>query len=166
MIKLHALGAAAALSLLALQPALAEDAVSSAVSTASSAVSEASSAASDTSAAFSGEVSSEVQGTAKDNYGSLISSLQTGASANLTAITDTTTINFVTVSSVKANGNANALDNALDKNKDAVAKLRTDVAANAALSAKLKASGYTAEQVVAVSTEADGSVTVYVDDRS
>src|SRR5262245_44657482 len=54
-----------------------------------------------------------------DNYGSLISSLQAGAVTDLTTITAATTVNIVTVSTIKANGNSNALDNALDKNKDA-----------------------------------------------
>jgi hypothetical protein len=101
-----------------------------------------------------------------DNYGNLISSLQAGATADLTVITDATTVNFVTVSTLKATGEANALDNALEKNKDAVAKLRTDVGVNAALSAKLTAAGYSAEDVVAVVVEADASVTVYIDDRA
>ena len=102
----------------------------------------------------------------KDNYGSLISALQTGATVDLTTITEATTVNFVTVSSLKTTGQTNALDNALDKNKDAVAKLRTDVGANTVLAAKLTAANYTADQVVAVVTEADGSVPVYIDDRA
>jgi hypothetical protein len=161
------IAAAALLSLLALQPALAQD-TSSASSAVSSASSEVSSAvSSEPSSAPSSEPSSAPSSEpAKDNYGSLISSLQTGAAVDLTTITDTTTVNFVTVSSLKSTGETNALDNALDKNKDAIAKLRTDIGANAALSAKLTASSYTADQVVAVVTEADGSVTVYIDDRA
>jgi hypothetical protein len=92
--------------------------------------------------------------------------LQTGAAVDLTTITDTTTVNFVTVSSLKTTGQTNALDNALDKNKDAITKLQTDVGAHTVLSAKLTAANYTADQVVAVVTEADGSVTVYIDDRA
>ncbi len=119
----------------------------------------------------SGAVSAEANGNlnanaAADNYGSLISSLQSGAKADLVVITDTTTVNFVTVSSVKANGNTNALDNALDKNKDAITTLKADVTASAALSAKLTAAGYAADDVVAVVAEADGSFTVYIDDRA
>jgi hypothetical protein len=105
-------------------------------------------------------------GAADTNFGNLVSSLQTGATVDLTAATDATVVNFVTVTSLNANGNAAALDNALDKNVDAVAKLRTDIAANEALAAKLQAAGYTAEQVVAVTTAADGSLTVYIDDRA
>lgn len=101
-----------------------------------------------------------------DNYGNLISSLQTGATADLTVITEATTVNFVTVSTLKATGNTKALDNALDKHKDVVGKLRTDVGLHVALNAKLTAAGYTADDVVAVVAEADGSVTVYIDDRA
>jgi cytoskeletal protein RodZ len=161
------IGAAALLSLLALQPAIAQDtsSASSAVSSASSAVSSA--VSSEPSSAPSSEPSSAPSSEPeKDNYGSLISSLQTGAAVDLTTITDTTTVNFVTVSSLKTTGQTNALDNALDKNKDAITKLRTDVGAHAVLSAKLTAANYTADQVVAVVTEADGSVTVYIDDRA
>src|SRR5687768_1079609 len=93
------IGAAALLSLLALQPALAQDSssASSAVSSASSAVSSA--VSSEPSSAPSSEPSSAPSSEPeKDNYGSLISSLQTGAAVDLTTITDTTTVNFVTVS--------------------------------------------------------------------
>lgn len=119
------------------------------------------------SGSVSAEANANVNANASaDNYGSLISSLQTGATADLTVITDATTVNFVKVSTLKATGNTNALNNALDKNKEAVGKLRTDVGLNAALSAKLTAAGYSAEDVVAVVVEADASVTVYIDDRA
>jgi len=98
------------------------------------------------------------------NYGALISSLQAGKFADLTTITATTTINFVKVSEIKANGNTNALDNALKKNEPALGQLRTDVGANTLLAAKLTAANYTADQVVAVLAEADGSITVVIDD--
>jgi cytoskeletal protein RodZ len=104
---------------------------------------------------------------AKDNWGSLISALQAGKSTtDLTTITDATVVNFVTVSSLKANGNDSALDNALDKNKAAVDELHTNVGGSAALTAKLTAAGYAAEDVIAVVTETDGSITVYIDDRA
>ncbi len=117
------------------------------------------------SSALSSQMSSaEPTASVEVNYGGVISALQAGKMADLTAITESTTINIVTVSSIKANGNTNALDNALKKNESAVATLRTSVGASAALSAKLTAAGYTADQVVAVVAEADGSVTVVVND--
>jgi hypothetical protein len=169
----HALSVAALFSVLAFQlPALATDA-SSASSEASSAVSSEPSSApsSEPSSSMSSEPSSSMSSEpsaepAKDNWGSLISALQAGKSADLTTITDATVVNFVTVSSLKDSGNTNALDNALDKNKAAVDQLRTDVGASEALSAKLTAAGYEAADVLAVVAEADGSITVYVDDRA
>jgi hypothetical protein len=141
MNKTIALGAAALVSLLTLQPALAQSSASSALSS---------------------EMSSEPT---NDNYGSVISSLQTGATVDVGTITDTTTVNFVTVTSIKANGNTNALDNALKKNEAAVGKLRTSIGVDTALALKLKAAGYTVDQVVAVIAGANGEVTVYIDDR-
>ena len=100
------------------------------------------------------------------NYGSLISSLQTGATADFSAVTDATTVTFVTVSSLKTSGDTAALDNALSKNADAAAALQTQVEANAVLVAKITAAGFTADQVIAASAAADGSLTVFVDDRA
>ena len=127
---------------------------------------EANNSAADANATVANEAAPADANASGDNYGSLISALQTGTSADLTAVTDTTTITFVTVSSLKANGDAAALDNALDKNAEAHAKLTADVTANATLSTKLTDAGYTAEQVVAIVAAADGSLTVYVDDRA
>jgi len=102
---------------------------------------------------------------ATDNYGSVISSLQSGSSVDVGTLASTN-VNVVTMTSIKANGNTTALDNALKKNTAAVTKLRSDIALNTALAAKIKAAGYKADQVIAVSSGANGSVTVYVDDRS
>jgi hypothetical protein len=160
-------------------PVLAQDvsgtvssAVSGAVSTdASGAVSADASAAVSTDA--SGTVSTDAKGNggasasaSADTYGSLISALQTGATTDLTTINDATTINFVLVSSLKADADAQALDNAISKNAEANAKLQADVAANAALTSKLTAAGYQASQVLAIVAAADGSLTVYIDDRA
>ena len=101
-----------------------------------------------------------------DNYGGLISSLQTGASVDVASINSASTIDVVTVSSLKANGNSNALTNALKKNHAAVASLQASVAANATLKSKLTASGFKTSQVIGLVSGADGSVTVYVDDRA
>jgi hypothetical protein len=70
------------------------------------------------------------------------------------------------MSSIKANGNTTALDNALKKNGATVTKLRTNIASNAALKAKIEAAGFKADQVIAVKSGTDGSVTIYVDDRA
>ncbi|MBI4046378.1 MAG: hypothetical protein HY371_06135 [Devosia nanyangense] len=57
------------------------------------------------------------------------------------------------------------VDTAITENQAAVAELRTAVAANAALTAKLQEVGVTPDQVVAVAKNDDGSLRVYVDDR-
>jgi hypothetical protein len=143
MNMLTKLGTIAAISLLALQPALAQDASSSAATDAMAPAATAPAGSLDT----------------------LLDSLQAGASTDVSAVTAATTVYVFTVSSVSAGADVTALDAALDANADALATLRTNVAANAALSTKLTAAGAAADKVVAVVTEADGSVTVYVDDR-
>lgn len=145
MNTLTKLGTIAAISLLALQPALAQDASSSAPA---------------------GDAAAPMAEAPAASLDTLVASLQAGASTDVSAVTDTSTVNVVTVSSVAAGGDTTALDAALDANADALATLRTNVAANAALSTKLTDAGAAADKVVAVVTEADGSVTVYVDDRA
>lgn len=103
---------------------------------------------------------------AADNYGSVISTLQSGSSVDLGTLGGTTSVNVVGMSSIKANGNTTALDNALKKNGTTVAQLRTSIAANAALKAKIEAAGFKTDQVIAIKSGADGSVTIFVDDRA
>ncbi|CAN7654768.1 hypothetical protein LJR016_005137 [Devosia sp. LjRoot16] len=102
------------------------------------------------------------------NYGSLISSLNAGKMADLTTFTATSTVNCVKVSTLKADASADAkaLDNALSKSATAVTDLKTAINANAELKAKLDATTCPVDDIVAVTTEADGSFTVYVDDRA
>ena len=101
---------------------------------------------------------------AAETYGSVISSLQSGSSVDVGTLAGAN-VNVVTMSSIKANGNTSALDNALKKNGSTVAKVRTDVAANTALKTKIEAAGFKADQVLAVRSGTDGSVTIFVDDR-
>jgi hypothetical protein len=104
------------------------------------------------------------------NFGSVISSLNSSGSAtvDLGSITDQSKVNIVLISKLKANASADAkaLDNALSKNASSLTKIRADAAANAAIKAKLEANKLSADKVVAVATAADGSITVYVDDRA
>lgn len=102
-----------------------------------------------------------------DNYGSLISTLNSGkATWDLSAVSADADIAIVNLSSLKANGEPKALDNALDKNKDSLTTLHASITSNAALKAKLEAQGVTIDSIVAVTTAADGKVTVFVDDRA
>src|SRR3569833_1585037 len=102
---------------------------------------------------------------AAENYGSVISSLQSGSSVDVGTLGGTN-VNVVTMSSIKANGNTNALDNALKKNGSNITKLHSNIDLNTALAAKIKAAGYTTDQVIAVKSGTKGAVTIYVDDRS
>jgi len=101
-----------------------------------------------------------------DTYGSLISSLNAGKSTvDFNSLSADADITIVNVSSLKAEGNTTALDNALDKNKASLTTLHADITANADLAAKLQAQGVMIESIVAVSAAADGTLTVFVDDR-
>ena len=105
---------------------------------------------------------------AKTNYGSLISSLNSGKMADVKTFTSASTVKCVNVSTLKgdAAGDAAALDNALTKSATLVIELKTAINANADLKAKLDTATCPIEKIVAVTTEADGSYTVYVDDRT
>ena len=102
------------------------------------------------------------------NYGELISTLQAKTSADVSSFSDASTVNFVTLSSLQgqAGANAQALDNALAKNQEAMTALHASIEANAALKAKVEAGGFAVDKVVAVQTSADGAFTIYVDDRA
>jgi hypothetical protein len=102
-----------------------------------------------------------------DNYGTLISTLNAGkGTVDVGGITADADIAVVNVSSLKATGNTNALDNALEKNKDSLTTLHASITSNAALKAKLETQGVSIDSIVAVTTAADGKVTVFVDDRA
>jgi hypothetical protein len=102
------------------------------------------------------------------NYGSLISSLNAGKMADVKTFTSASTVNCVNVSTLKddTSGDAVSLDNALTKSATLVIELKTAIKANADLKAKLDTATCPIEEIVAVTTEVDGSYTVYVDDRT
>lgn len=101
---------------------------------------------------------------ADNSYEGLTSALSASASADLTAVTEENQVSIVLLSSLS--GEATAFDEALAANADGNTALHGNIAGNAAISAKLEAEGYTADDVVAVKSNADGSVLVYVDDRA
>ncbi|MEO6395753.1 MAG: hypothetical protein ABIO40_07560 [Devosia sp.] len=84
----------------------------------------------------------------------------------VTSATATTTITIVEVSSLEgsASASATALADASAANSDRLTALHTAVAANAAIQAKLTASGHDTDDVVAVKADASGSLWVYVDE--
>lgn len=102
------------------------------------------------------------------NYGQLISGLQTGAvSADMLSGVDAETdTSIVLMSDLKGEAaeNATALENALSKQEENISDLRASIEANAALTEKLEAEGYSVDQVVAVNSTTSGEVTLVVDD--
>ncbi|MBV7409273.1 hypothetical protein [Maritimibacter sp. DP1N21-5] len=108
-------------------------------------------------------------GTDNWTYGRVISSIQTGAMADVDydSITADTMIDVVTLSELEGEGaeNSGALDAELSAMADAQTEMRDGIAANADLTAALEAEGHTSDDVVAIWSNADGSYNVLVDDR-
>ena len=112
-------------------------------------------------------VDATATGSVESNYGTLISTLNANkGTVDLRGVTADANVTFVKLSTLKAEGNVNALDNALEKNADAMTSLHASITANAALKAKIEAEKFAIDDVVAVTTGADGMITVYVDDRA
>lgn len=101
------------------------------------------------------------------NYDDVISSLRSGtdAMADISALDDTSTVRIVLLSELQGSSaeNAEGLDMALSDQEQSVAELRGLIEANSALRTQLEAEGHTAEDVVAVSTDAAGEVILVVD---
>ncbi len=96
---------------------------------------------------------------------SLMSSLNATATVDLAALTEASTVNFVTVSSL-TDADPAAIDAAVQSKADAMTSLHASIDANAALKAKLEAAGYSTDDVLAIQGGADGSFTIYIDDRA
>jgi hypothetical protein len=133
-------------------PVLAQDSSSSSSLEMSSAMSSASSAAS----------SSE---TATVNYEQVIAEFEAGNPADISSINASSTVNVVLVSDLKANGDAKKVDAIIAKIGDAAAILKANVDSNATLSDKVAAAGFTANLVLAVLRNDDGSFTVIINDQ-
>lgn len=105
---------------------------------------------------------------ADHSYASVMAAISGSATADLSAITDEGSVNIVLLSALEGDvaTEGAALDSALSSSADAMTSLHANVDGNAAIKAKLEAEGYTADDVVALQTQADGTVTVYVDDRA
>jgi hypothetical protein len=82
-----------------------------------------------------------------------------------TSATADTSINIVEVAGLEgsASASATALADAAKANSANLEKLHAAVAANAAIQAKLTASGHDTDDVVALKTDAQGALWVYVD---
>jgi hypothetical protein len=107
-------------------------------------------------------------GMSDNTYGSVVSSISGSADVDLTAVTDEAQITIVLLSSLQGNAatESAALDEALSANAEGNTTLHSNLDGNAAIKAKLEAEGYASSDVVAVKSNADGSIIVYVDDRA
>ncbi len=109
----------------------------------------------------------DAQITGSNSYTSLIDAINANESVDLSAVTDESQVKIVLVSTLEGDAAVEGalLDEALSAQASALTTLRTDVSANAVITGKLDAEGYTVENVIAVRSDADGSTLVYVDDR-
>lgn len=107
-------------------------------------------------------------GMSDNTYGSVVSSIAGSADVDLTAVTDEAQITIVLLSSLQGNAatESAALDEALSANAEGNTTLHSNLDGNAAIKAKLEAEGHASSDVVAVKSNADGSIIVYVDDRA
>lgn len=106
--------------------------------------------------------------TLDNTYDSVTSSIAGSAAVDLSAVTDESKINIVLLSSLEGDvaAGGTALDEAVSANAEGNTALHTNIDGNATIKAKLEAEGYASSDVVAVKSNADGSITVYVDDRA
>lgn len=98
------------------------------------------------------------------NFGDVISSIRAGKSnaEQLGSMTEVSKVNVVRVDELAQGENTTALENALTENKDEVSELQKAIEQNSALQAELEKQQVEASSVVATKTEADGSLTVFV----
>jgi hypothetical protein len=103
-----------------------------------------------------------------DTFSSVSAAIAGSATADLSAVNDESQVTIVLLSSLEGDvaTEGAALDEALSANAEGASTLQANIDGNAAIKAKLEAEGYAASDVVAVKTNADSSVTLYVDDRA
>ena len=107
-------------------------------------------------------------GMSDNTYGSVVSSVAGSADVDLSTVTDESKVTIVLLSSLQGNAatEAAALDEAISANADGMTTLHANIDGNETIKAKLEAEGYASSDVVAVKSNADGSIIVYVDDRA
>jgi hypothetical protein len=116
-------------------------------------------------------VDATATGSVNASYGSLISNIQAGKSADLTAFNAASTVDCVKVSTLQGGGDAQALDNAISKNQSALTTWQGELDDNMDFMAKVKAScslsaDADVSDILAIESGTDGAFTVYFDDRS
>lgn len=116
----------------------------------------------------SANASADAGGMSDNTYGSVMSSIAGSADVDLTTVTDEAQVTIVLLSSLQGDAatESAALDEALSADAEGHTRLHTNIDGNATIKAKLEAEGYASSDVVAVKSNADGSIVVYVDDRA
>lgn len=114
------------------------------------------------------DANAQAGGAADQTYGSVVSSVAGSADVDLSTVTDEAKVTIVLLSSLQGDAatEAAALDEALSANAEGMTTLHTNIDGNDTIKAKLEAEGYASSDVVAVKSNADGSIIVYVDDRA
>lgn len=112
----------------------------------------------------SGAAGAEARGNAdvstETNFGRAISAIRTSDN-DIDALASASSISVVDIESEVQGENAVALDNAVADNEDSIAALQATIEADAELSAALAAQDVDVSSVIAVETNADGSVSVF-----
>lgn len=102
------------------------------------------------------------------NFGSIVSSLRTSsvAAADIEALGADAQIDVITLAEIQGNAaeNASAIDEAVSAQSATIEELQAAIEANADVQAALDAEGFTADQIVAVTANGEGSLTIIVDD--
>ena len=109
----------------------------------------------------------DAQLTGDNSYTGLIAAINATGAVDLSGITEDSKVNVVLVSTLTGDAATEgaALDAALAAQADVLSTLRTEIINNAAIGAALAAAGHEAERVIAIRTDSNGNVLVYVDDR-
>ena len=113
------------------------------------------------------EVSGDVDAASGHTFADLDAALQGAGTADLSGVTAETEIEIVEVDSLGEDGEftAAAYGEARADFESDIGLLQTNIEGNADFVAAIEAAGYTTQDVVAVWSEADGSLTVFVESQ-
>ncbi len=104
------------------------------------------------------------------NFGSIVSSLRTSSTtaADIETVDSDAQITIVTLSEIQGSAaeGSNAIEQAINDQEDSLSDLSVAIQANAEISAALDAEGFSSDDVVAVTSAAEGDLTIIVDDTS
>ncbi len=105
------------------------------------------------------------------SYADLSASLSSSTNADFTTMSNVSDINIVLISTLGAEASGDAWAQLRSSNSANVERLHSSIESNSALNARLTAElsaagDFTLDDVVAISTSADGALTVYVDDTN